>query len=56
VVLGVTQLVVHHVQVEVHLPGVLGPELAHLEVEHHPAAQLLVAEEQVEEELLVADD
>lgn len=48
------QEVVHGREVEVHLAGVLGPEVGHLQVDHDEAAQAQVVEEEVEVEVLAA--
>jgi hypothetical protein len=49
---GVAQAVIHRIQVEIHLAGVLGPEAAHLQVDHDEAAQAQVIEEQINVEVL----
>lgn len=54
-VVGMTQLVVHYTQIEVHLASVLGFEGAGLQVDHHEAAELQVIEQQVDVEVAFAD-
>ena len=50
-----TKPVVDDAQVEVHLPGVLGLELAFLQVDHDEAAELQMVEQQIDVEVAVAD-
>jgi hypothetical protein len=54
-VVGMAQQIVHRREVEIHLPGVLGGELAHLEVDGDEAAELEVIEEQVDVEIVVSN-
>ncbi len=51
-----TELLVDCVEVEVHLAHVLSLEGTDLQVDHDEPAQRVVVEEQVEEELLLADE
>ena len=55
-VVASTQLLVDGVEVHTHLAGELRLELADLEVDDNEAAQAVVVEEQVEKELLAAND
>ena len=50
-----TKLVIDDAQVEIHLAGVLGLELAFLQVDHDEAAQFQVVEQQIDVEIAVAD-
>ena len=50
----VAELVIDNAQIEVHLAGVFGFELAFLEVDHDKAAQLQVVEQEVDVEVAVA--
>src|ERR1035441_9517746 len=54
-VVWVAEKVIHSRQVEVHLPGVLGPKGAHLEIDDHEAAKLQVIEKQIDLEILTSD-
>jgi hypothetical protein len=49
------QFVVHDTQIEVHLAGVLGFELAGLEINDDKTAQGQVIEQQVDVEILLAN-
>ena len=45
---GVLHPIIDGVQVEIHLVGVLGPELANLQINHNETAQVQVIEQQVD--------
>lgn len=55
-VVAVAKLLVHRVEVQVHLADVLGLERADLQVDHHEPPQGVMVEEQVKEELPLAGD